>query len=64
LNNQYASIGPWLFTVARNLVIDHKRRRITRAIEVTNTELTTIPDWRDPIRDCLQAQAIWQAVAC
>lgn len=63
MNNQYASIGPWLFTVARNLVLDHKRRRMARPIEVTNTELTTIPDWRDPIGDSLQTQTIWQAVA-
>jgi RNA polymerase sigma-70 factor, ECF subfamily len=62
INNRHASIGPWLFTVARNLVNDHKRRRMARATEV-NAELTTIPDWRDPIGDNLQAQAIWQTVA-
>jgi RNA polymerase sigma-70 factor (ECF subfamily) len=64
INNRHASIGPWLFTVARNLVCDHKRRRMARATEVNNdAELTTIPDWRDPIGDNLQAQAIWQTVA-
>jgi RNA polymerase sigma-70 factor (ECF subfamily) len=62
MNNQYTSVGPWLFTVARNLVIDHKRKRMARAIEVTNTDLTAIPDWRDPIGDSLQTHAIWQTV--
>jgi|SRR5215470_981763 len=63
VNNRYSSIGPWLFTVARNLVNDHKRMRMARAIEVSDAELTTIPDQRDPIGDSLQAHAIWQAVA-
>jgi RNA polymerase sigma-70 factor (ECF subfamily) len=63
INNRYATIGPWLFTVARNLVNDHKRRRMARATEVNDAELTTIPDWRDPIGDNLQTQTIWQTVA-
>jgi RNA polymerase sigma-70 factor, ECF subfamily len=63
VNNRYSSIGPWLFTVARNLVNDHKRMRMARAIEVSDAELTAIPDQRDPIGESLQAHAIWQAVA-
>jgi RNA polymerase sigma-70 factor (ECF subfamily) len=63
VNNRYSSIGPWLFTVARNLVNDHKRMRMARAIEVSDAELTTVPDQGDPIGDSLQAHAIWQAVA-
>jgi RNA polymerase sigma-70 factor, ECF subfamily len=63
VNNRYSSIGPWLFTVARNLVNDHKRMRMARATEVSDAELTTIPDQHDPIGDSLQAHAIWQAVA-
>jgi len=41
INNRYASIGPWLFTVARNLVNDHKRSRMTRATEVNDAELAS-----------------------
>jgi RNA polymerase sigma-70 factor, ECF subfamily len=63
VNSRYSSIGPWLFTVARNLVNDHKRMRMARATEVSDAELTTIPDQRDLIGDSLQAHAIWQAVA-
>jgi hypothetical protein len=36
---------------------------MARAIEVTNAELATIPDWRDPIGGSLQTQASRQAVA-
>jgi RNA polymerase sigma-70 factor, ECF subfamily len=63
VNHRYSSIRPWLFTVARNLVNDHKRMRMARAIEVSTAELITVSDQRDPIGDSLQAQAIWQAVA-
>jgi len=63
VNNRYSSIKPWLFTVARNLVNDHKRMRMARVIEVGDAELTTIPDQRDPISSSLQAHIIWQAVA-
>jgi len=62
VNRRYSSIRPWLFTVARNLVNDHKRMRMARAIEVNNAELIAVADQRDPIGDCLQAHAIWQAV--
>jgi RNA polymerase sigma-70 factor (ECF subfamily) len=63
INNKYSSIGPWLFTVARNLVNDHKRARMARPTEVSDTELNVLPAERDPIDRVLISQVIRQAMA-
>ncbi|KAA2261505.1 sigma-70 family RNA polymerase sigma factor [Solihabitans fulvus] len=38
LTTQHASIRPWLFTVARNLVHDHRRSRHARQVDYYGTE--------------------------
>ena len=63
MDNTYSSIRPWLFTVARNLVNDHKRARMARPAEVGDAELVTLPEERDPIDETLLAQAMRQAMA-
>jgi RNA polymerase sigma-70 factor, ECF subfamily len=63
VNDRYSSIGPWLFTVARNLVNDHKRVRMARPAEVNDAELTNLPTERDPIEETLLAEVVRQAVA-
>ncbi len=63
VNNRYSSIRPWLFTVARNLVNDHWRARKARPTEVSETELATVAEERDPIDETVRAHAMRQAMA-
>ena len=63
VNTRYSSVRPWLFTVARNLVNDHWRARKARPTEVSDTELTTVAEERDPIDETVQAHAMRQAMA-
>jgi RNA polymerase sigma-70 factor (ECF subfamily) len=63
VNDRYASLGPWLFTVARNLVNDHKRVRAARPVEINDSELASYPAERDLIDETLVAQAVRQAMA-
>lgn len=63
VNDRYASIRPWLFTVARNLVNDHWRARKARPAEVGDAELAAVAEERDQIEETVQAHAMRQAVA-
>jgi RNA polymerase sigma-70 factor, ECF subfamily len=63
LNSRHSTVGPWLFTVARNLVNDHRRSRATRPTEVSDGELATFPEERDWISETLLAQDMRRAMA-
>lgn len=63
VNDRHSSVRPWLFTVARNLVHDHRRARRARPAEVCSTELATVPEERDAIDDAVRAHVVRQAIA-
>jgi RNA polymerase sigma-70 factor (ECF subfamily) len=63
LTNGYKTISPWLFTVARNLVHDQRRRRANRPSEVGDAELAVILAEPDRTDDILLAQAVQWAMA-
>jgi RNA polymerase sigma-70 factor (ECF subfamily) len=63
VNDRFYSIGPWLFTVARNLVNDHKRMLMARPAEVSDAKLASLAEERDQIDETLLAQAMRQAMA-
>lgn len=56
-------IRPWLFTVARNLVIDHWRARKGRPRETADDGLAMIATTRDEISRTEQAQDMLRAMA-
>lgn len=62
LTSGHNSIRPWLFTVARNLVNDHRRLRARKPIEVNVPELNLVPEERDSIEETLLAQDIQRAM--
>lgn len=62
LDNGYASLGPWLFTVARNLVTDHRRLRANRPVE-SDAGLATLLAEPDQTDDVLLAQTVRRALA-
>lgn len=63
VNNQYSSMRPWLFTVARNLVNDYWRARKSRPAEVGDGELAAMAEERDQIDETVQAHAMREAMA-
>ncbi|MFF5722532.1 sigma-70 family RNA polymerase sigma factor [[Kitasatospora] papulosa] len=61
LGTRHESLRPWLFTVARNLVIDHHRARKVRPSEhMAVEELDTS---RDSTASAIDAHAVSQALA-
>jgi RNA polymerase sigma-70 factor (ECF subfamily) len=62
LTSGHNSVGPWLFTVARNLVNDHRRLRAGKPMEVNVPELNRVPEERDVIEETLLAQDIQRAM--
>jgi RNA polymerase sigma-70 factor (ECF subfamily) len=63
LTTGHASIGPWLFTVARNLVNDHRRVRANKPIEINVADLAPLPEKRDLLDEILLAQDMRRAMA-
>lgn len=63
LANGHASVGPWLFTVARNLVNDHRRVRANKLTEINVAELALLSEKRDMIEEILLAQDMRRAMA-
>ncbi|PBC69569.1 RNA polymerase sigma-70 factor (ECF subfamily) [Streptomyces sp. TLI_235] len=62
LESQQGTPRPWLFTVARNLVIDSVRRRRARPYEVSAEELTELPD-EELLDNALLAQLLADALS-
>lgn len=56
-------IRPWLFTVARNLVVDEHRARRARPREVGEAALGTVPSDRPDLDRVLESWAVAEAVA-
>lgn len=63
LTTGHASVGPWLFKVARNLVNDHRRVRKNKPIEINVAELALLPEERDMIDEALLVQDMRRAMA-
>ncbi|MEV8096776.1 sigma-70 family RNA polymerase sigma factor [Kitasatospora sp. NPDC085879] len=59
---QQTSPRPWLFTVARNLVIDSVRRRRARPYEVSAEEIADLPD-EEGLDNTLLGQLLADALA-
>ncbi|GAB3206745.1 sigma-70 family RNA polymerase sigma factor [Marinactinospora thermotolerans] len=62
LRGDAQEIRPWLYTVARRLVIDADRSRRARPQEVADAPLEEIPT-RDPTTSLVQTMAVHQALA-
>lgn len=62
LSERHGSIRPWLYTVARNLVVDGHRARRARPPEVAETELATIPG-PDELDQALESWAVVEALS-
>lgn len=62
LATHHASVLPWLFTVARNLVLDHRRARSARPAEVSDAAVQDAPAAADEIEAALTAHAMKQAL--
>ena len=63
LSRQRSSPRPWLFTVARNLVIDAGRRRLARPLEVDSDVLVELPGSPGVDDDVLLAQVVTDALS-
>lgn len=63
LDNGDVSIRPWLFTVARNLVIDRRRAKGRRPTEVSDAVLAATPATINDIDAALTAWTVQQALA-
>ncbi|HVQ90514.1 MAG TPA: sigma-70 family RNA polymerase sigma factor [Mycobacteriales bacterium] len=63
LDNAEMSIRPWLFTVARNLVIDKHRARSRRPTEVSDAVLASTPATISDIDAALTSWTVQQALA-
>jgi RNA polymerase sigma-70 factor (ECF subfamily) len=57
------SLRPWLFTVARRLVIDAHRVRGARAEEVTSVPIEALPSADNPIATMLSREVVLAALA-
>jgi RNA polymerase sigma-70 factor, ECF subfamily len=58
-----SSIRPWLFAVARNLVIDRRRARSKRPTEVSDAVLATTPTTIDDLDAALTSWTMQHALA-
>ncbi|MFB7918258.1 sigma-70 family RNA polymerase sigma factor [Streptomyces sp. NPDC056061] len=58
----YASMRPWLFTVARRLAIDARRSRQARPVEVGDVVLETVAEEEDPAEATVSALDVREAV--
>ncbi|MFB7541948.1 sigma-70 family RNA polymerase sigma factor, partial [Streptomyces zaomyceticus] len=58
----YASMRPWLFTVARRLAIDARRSRLARPAETGDGVLAVTPDPADPTASAEAALDVRAAV--
>lgn len=63
LTTEHASIRPWLYTVARNLVRDHKRARMARPTEVYDVAAPPSPVATDEMDDALARHDMQRALA-
>jgi RNA polymerase sigma-70 factor, ECF subfamily len=59
---QPESLQPWLYTVARRLVIDHIRARGARPAEVLGNDLRQVPEEVDPIDRMLVQRTMREAL--
>ncbi|WP_228980784.1 sigma-70 family RNA polymerase sigma factor [Streptomyces sp. DH12] len=59
----YASMRPWLFTVARRLAIDARRSRLARPTEIGDGVLASTPDPADATESAVAALDVRAAVA-
>jgi RNA polymerase sigma-70 factor, ECF subfamily len=60
LDESQPSLRPWLFTVARRIVIDEHRKRLSRPREVDSCVLERIPE-ADQINQMLSSLAVTEA---
>ena len=63
LSPERASIRPWLFAVARNLVIDRRRAKAKRPAEVSDAVLATTPTATDDLEAALTSWTVQHALA-
>lgn len=63
MRDGHVSMRPWLFTVARNLVFDHRRARNARPAETCDTEMETLPFVDDRLERVLDSHSMQQALA-
>ncbi|MFF9012909.1 sigma-70 family RNA polymerase sigma factor [Streptomyces sp. NPDC014870] len=61
-DGSYASIRPWLFTVARRLAIDARRSRLARPAETGDGVLACTPDPADATESAVAALDVRAAV--
>ncbi|MFH8727296.1 sigma-70 family RNA polymerase sigma factor [Streptomyces termitum] len=61
-SDAYASIRPWLFTVARRIAIDARRSRLARPAEIGDGVLAVTPDPSDPTESAEAALDVRAAV--
>ncbi len=62
LSERHGSIRPWLYTVARNLVVDGHRARRARPPEVAEAELAKVPA-PDELERALESRAVVEALS-
>ncbi|WP_299530396.1 sigma-70 family RNA polymerase sigma factor [uncultured Streptomyces sp.] len=60
LGTRSESLRPWLFTVTRNLVIDHQRARRVRPLELLPVEELDASE--DSTASTLTSHVVWQAL--
>jgi len=63
LDEARGSVRPWLFTVARNLVVDAHRARAARPAEVGQAPLAVVPDPADDMDAALDRIVIIDALS-
>src|SRR5690606_5953100 len=63
LASQQGSARPWLFTVARNVVIDWHRRDQARPRETGDAELAAMPARGNPVEEALDRRLVREALA-
>jgi RNA polymerase sigma-70 factor (ECF subfamily) len=63
LSPERTSIRPWLFAVARNLVIDRRRARSKRPTEVSDAVLASTPTGIDDLEAALTSWTVQHALA-
>jgi len=63
LSPERSSVRPWLFAVARNLVIDRRRARSKRPTEVSDAVLATTPTPIDDLDAALTSWTVQHALA-
>jgi RNA polymerase sigma-70 factor (ECF subfamily) len=63
LTSEHGDVRPWLFTVARRIVIDGQRRRRSRPVEVPAPALEAVPAATDDVERLLESWEVAEALS-